>query len=116
VTAGATQALFTAIATFVQPGDEVIILEPAYDSYRPSIEVNGGVPVIYELKPPEYKVDWQAVQGLFSDKTRMIMINTPHNPTGTILNKEDLESLYSIVKNTNIIILSDEVYEHLIYD
>ncbi|MDX1943348.1 MAG: methionine aminotransferase [Saprospiraceae bacterium] len=116
VTAGATQALFTAIATFVRPGDEVVILEPAYDSYRPSIEVNGGIPVVYELKAPEYKVDWQAVQGLFSPKTRMIMINTPHNPTGTILNKEDLESLYNIVKNTNIIILSDEVYEHLIYD
>ncbi|MBK7871166.1 MAG: aminotransferase class I/II-fold pyridoxal phosphate-dependent enzyme [Saprospiraceae bacterium] len=116
VTAGATQALFTAIATFVRPGDEVVILEPAYDSYRPSIEVNGGIPVVYELKAPEYKVDWQAVQGLFSPKTRMIMINTPHNPTGTILNKEDLESLYNILKNTNIIVLSDEVYEHLIYD
>lgn len=116
VTAGATQALFTAIATFVRPGDEVVILEPAYDSYRPSIEVNGGIPVVYELKAPEYKVDWQAVQGLFSPKTRMIMINTPHNPTGTILNKEDLESLYNILKNTNIILLSDEVYEHLIYD
>lgn len=116
VTAGATQALFTAIAAFVRPGDEVIILEPAYDSYRPAVEVNGGVPVIYEMQAPDYQVDWQSVQQLFSDRTRMIIINTPHNPTGTILRKEDLQALERIVADTEILVLSDEVYEHLIYD
>lgn len=116
VTAGATQALFTAVSAFVRPGDEVVILEPAYDSYRPAVEVNGGVPVIYEMQAPDYQVDWQAVQQLFSDRTRMIIINTPHNPTGTILRKEDLQALERIVAGTEILVLSDEVYEHLIYD
>jgi methionine aminotransferase len=116
VTAGGTQALFTAITAFVRPGDEVILIEPAYDSYRPSIEVNGGIPVVYELKSPNYKVDWDDFAQLISPKTRMIIINTPHNPTGTIFTKEDLQELQSLVLNTDILILSDEVYEHLIYD
>lgn len=116
VTAGATQALYTAISAFVHPGDEVIILEPAYDSYRPAIEVNGGKAVIYEMLPPDYKVDWDALEQLLSPATRMIIINTPHNPTGTTLKKEDIEQLAALTKDTNIIILSDEVYEHLIYD
>ncbi len=116
ITAGATQALFTAITAFVRPGDEVVILEPAYDSYRPSIEANGGIPVIHELKAPDYQPDWHKIQQLFSDKTRMIIINTPHNPTGTILTQDDLQMLESMVANTNILVLSDEVYEHLIYD
>lgn len=116
ITAGGTQALFTAITAFVQPDDEVILIEPAYDSYRPSIEVNGGIPVIYELKAPHYKVDWDAFAQLISPKTRMIIINTPHNPTGAIFTNEDLLALQSLVMDTNILILSDEVYEHLIYD
>ncbi len=116
VTSGATQALFTAISAFVRPGDEVVILEPAYDSYRPAVEVNGGLPVIYEMQAPDYKIDWSAVQQLFSDRTRMIIINTPHNPTGTILRNEDLQALERIVAGTEILVLSDEVYEHLIYD
>lgn len=116
ITAGATQALFTAIAAFVRPGDEVVILEPAYDSYRPAVEVNGGLPVIYEMQAPDYQVNWAAVQQLFSDRTRMIIINTPHNPTGTILTKADLQALERIVAGTEILVLSDEVYEHLIYD
>lgn len=116
ITAGGTQALFTAISAFVRPGDEVILIEPAYDSYRPSVEVNGGVPVIYELQAPDYKVDWNAFAQLISPKTRMILINTPHNPTGTIFKKEDLQALQRLVADTNILILSDEVYEHLIYD
>jgi methionine aminotransferase len=116
VTAGGTQALFTAITAFVRPGDEVILLEPAYDSYRPSVEVNGGIPVIYELKAPDYRVDWDEFAQLISRKTRLIIINTPHNPTGTIFKKADLLELQSLVLNTNILILSDEVYEHLIYD
>ena len=116
VTSGATQALFTAISAFVRPGDEVVILEPAYDSYRPAVEVNGGLPVIYEMQAPDYEIDWSAVQQLFSDRTRMIIINTPHNPTGTILRNEDLQALERIVAGTEILVLSDEVYEHLIYD
>ncbi len=116
ITAGGTQALFTAITAFVRPGDEVILIEPAYDSYRPSVEVNGGIPVIYELSAPDYKVNWNDFARLISPKTRMILINTPHNPTGAIFTKTDLLALQQLVENTNILILSDEVYEHLIYD
>jgi methionine aminotransferase len=116
VTAGATQGLFTAIAAFVHPGDEVILLEPAYDSYRPSIEVVGGVPVIYELKAPSYSVDWEEFEQLITPKTRMVIINTPHNPTGSILRKADIERLEQLTDGTNSLVLSDEVYEHLIYE
>lgn len=116
VTSGATQAIFTAIAAFVRPGDEVVIIEPAYDCYRPAIEVNGGTPVIFELKVPDYQVDWNAVQQLFSERTRMIIVNNPHNPTGTIFTNEDLQNLERITADTDILVLSDEVYEHLIYD
>ena len=116
ITAGATQALFSAITAFVHPGDEVILLEPCYDSYRPSVESAGGVPVAYELEAPAFKVDWEEVSSLISDKTRMIIINTPHNPIGKTLKKEDMLALESITRNTDIIVLSDEVYEHLIYD
>ena len=115
VTAGATQGLYTAISAFVHAGDEVIILEPAYDSYRPSIEVCGGVPVIYELKAPSYGVNWEEFEKLITSKTRMIIINTPHNPTGSILRQADLEKLEKLTNDTDILVLSDEVYEHLIY-
>ena len=116
ITAGATQALYTAISAFVHPGDEVIILEPAYDSYRPAIAVNGGRAVIYKMLPPDYAVDWEALGQLISPATRMIIINSPHNPTGTTLKKEDIEQLATLTQDTDIIVLSDEVYEHLIYD
>jgi methionine transaminase len=116
ITAGGTQALFTAITAFVHAGDEVIIIEPAYDSYRPAIELSGGIPVVYELQAPDYQIDWSAFVKLVTPKTRMIMLNTPHNPTGKVWSKSDMEALEKIVENTNILILSDEVYEHLIYD
>ena len=116
ITAGATQAIFTAITAFIKAGDEVIILEPAYDSYKPAIEVNGGKAVIYEMQAPDYTVDWDTIQQLISPATRMIIINTPHNPTGTTLKAEDLKALATITRDTNILIISDEVYEHLIYD
>ena len=116
VTAGATQALFTAIEAFVHQGDEVIIIEPAYDSYRPSILIAGGVPRACQLTYPDYSIDWNEIENMVNDKTKMIIINTPHNPTGTILHQSDLESLEAIVADKNIIVLSDEVYEHLIYD
>jgi len=112
VTAGATQALFTAITAFVHPGEEVIILEPAYDSYIPSIQLAGGIPRGYQMVYPDYAIDWNEIQSMVNEKTRMIIINTPHNPTGTILKKEDLEALENIVANKNIIVLSDEGATH----
>ncbi len=116
ITAGATQALFTAITAFVHPGDEVILLEPAYDSYGPAVELCGGKVVPYQLQAPDYQVDWEAFRQLVSPRTRMIIINTPHNPTGSILQQADLEQLQELTRGTDILVLSDEVYEHLIYD
>ncbi len=116
VTAGATQAIFTAISAFIHPGDEVVLFEPAYDSYRPAVQVNGGVPVAYNLRAPDYKPDWAAVKNLLTERTKMIVINTPHNPTGTTLKKEDFAALEKLTEGTDILILSDEVYEHLVFD
>lgn len=116
VTPGGTYAIYTALTTVLQRGDEVIIFEPAYDSYIPNVEVNGAVPVLIDLKFPEYKIDWTEVRKRISSKTRMIMLNSPHNPTGAVLMEEDIDELRSIVKDTNIFICSDEVYEHLIFD
>jgi methionine aminotransferase len=116
ITAGATQALFTAISAFVHAGDEVIVIEPAYDSYVPSILLSGGVPVVYELASPDYTIDWDAFAALITPKTKMIIINTPNNPTGKTLKKSDLQQLDTLLLNKNILLLSDEVYEHLIFD
>lgn len=116
VTAGATQAIYTIVSAFIRSGDEVIILKPAYDCYEPAVEVNGGVVVPIQLKAPGYKVDWKAVQQAITPKTKMLFINTPHNPTGTILEKEDMIALERILEGTNIILLSDEVYEHIVFD
>lgn len=116
VTAGATQAIFTIITAFVNQGDEVIVIEPAYDCYIPSIQIAGGIPKVYAMTYPDYSIDWNKIENMVNAKTRMIIVNTPNNPTGTILNKEDLLALENIVANKNIIVLSDEVYEHLIYD
>jgi len=116
VTSGGTQALFTAIAAFVHPGDEVILMEPCYDSYRPSVEVMGGVPVVYALEAPDFRVDWQKLGNLITPRTRMLIINTPNNPTGSLLRDADMLALEVLLKNTGIILLSDEVYEHLVFD
>jgi len=116
VTAGATQALYTAIMAFVNPSDEVIIFEPAYDCYTPQIQLAGGSVKPYQMTYPDYGIDWNQVKDMITDKTRMIITNTPHNPSGTILTSEDMQALEEIVSGTNIIVLSDEVYEHLIYD
>jgi methionine aminotransferase len=116
VTAGGTQAIFTALAAVINQNDEVIIFEPAYDSYAPAIKVLGGIVKSMELAPPEYKIDWQMVKRLVSAKTRMIIINSPQNPTGTILTEDDIRELISITRGTDILILSDEVYEHLVFD
>ncbi len=116
VTAGATQALFTAITAFIGDGDEVVIPEPAYDSYVPAIEMNGGQPVYVKLKQPDFSIPWDDVQQSISSKTKMIILNSPHNPSGAVITKEDIRSLSKIVKGTGILILSDEVYEHIIFD
>ncbi|MBW4889516.1 methionine aminotransferase [Mucilaginibacter sp. HMF5004] len=117
VTAGGTQAIFTAICCAIQPNDEVIVFEPAYDSYAPAIKVMGGVVKSLELSPDDnYAIPWDMVRRLITNKTRLIILNTPHNPTATILQQNDIDELCAIVKNQDILILSDEVYEHLIYD
>jgi methionine transaminase len=116
ITPGGTYAIYTALTTVLQPGDEVILFEPAYDSYIPNVEINGARPVFIDLKFPEYKIDWNEVRSKITPKTKLIMLNSPHNPTGAVLNEADMKELRSIVKDTNIFILSDEVYEHLIFD
>ncbi|MCF6347146.1 MAG: methionine aminotransferase [Flavobacteriaceae bacterium] len=116
ITAGATQAIFTIISTFINADDEVIIFKPAYDCYEPAIELHKGKPVFVQLEAPHYKVDWQKVKQLITHKTKMVIINTPHNPCGTTWTKEDMLALENLVKDTNIIVLSDEVYEHILFD
>lgn len=116
VTAGATQAIYTIISAFIRQDDEVILFCPAYDCYAPTIEVNGGKVVPIQLNAPFYKVDWEEVRQHISSKTKMIIINSPQNPSGTIFSKEDMIQLDELTKNTNIIVLSDEVYEHIIFD
>ncbi|CAH8284695.1 methionine aminotransferase [Mariniflexile fucanivorans] len=117
VTAGATQAIFTIISTFIKLGDEVIIFKPAYDSYEPNVELNGGKVIPIQLQSSNnFKVNWNEVKEKINSQTKMIIINTPHNPTGTIFSKEDMLQLENLTQNTNIIVLSDEVYEHMIYD
>jgi len=116
VTAGATQALFTAITAIVSPGDEVIIFEPAYDSYAPAVLINGGIPIYIPLTKKDYSIDWDVVERTITNKTRLIIINSPHNPTGSVLCENDLSTLEKLVRNKNIYVISDEVYEHIIFD
>jgi methionine transaminase len=116
ITPGGTYAIYTALTTILQPGDEVIVFEPAYDSYIPNIEINGAVPVLIPLSYPGYSIPWDEVRKKITTRTKAIMINSPHNPTGSVISKKDIEELRSVVDGTNIFILSDEVYEHLIFD
>ena len=116
ITAGATQALYCAISAFVKPDDEVILIEPAYDSYRPAVEINGGIPVTYQMEAPDYKVDWKMLERLITWKTRMIVVNTPHNPTGKIFKEEDWDNLRRIAEDRDILVLCDEAYEHIVFD
>jgi methionine aminotransferase len=116
VTPGATYGIFTAVATLIRPGDEVILFEPAYDSYAPSVEVNGGVPIYVQLRYPDYSIDWQQVQRAITPKTRMILINTPNNPTASVLSGEDMRMLEGMLRGTDIVVVSDEVYEHIVFD
>ncbi|MEZ5613345.1 MAG: methionine aminotransferase, partial [Rhodocyclaceae bacterium] len=116
VVAGATQGLFTAIAAMVSPGDEVIVFEPVYDSYVPAIELQGGVVVRAVLGAPDYRPDWAQVAALVTPRTRMIMINTPHNPTATVWTSEDMRALEALLRGTDIVVVADEVYEHIVFD
>jgi len=116
ITAGATQALYTAIAAFVRDEDEVIIFEPAYDAYAPAVRVNRGTVKYAQMEMPDYRINWAQTTRMLSSHTRMIIINTPHNPTGSILHDDDLKQLEKLTQNTDIVVLSDEVYEHLIFD
>jgi len=113
---GATYGIFTAVTALVRPGDEVILFEPAYDSYAPAVEVNGGVPVFVQLQYPDYGIDWSAVQRAITPRTRMMIINTPNNPTASVFSGEDMRMLEGILRGTDIVVVSDEVYEHLVYD
>jgi methionine transaminase len=116
VTPGGTYAIYTALTAVLRPGDEVIVFEPAYDSYIPNIEINGATPVRIDLEFPDYRIDWNKVKSRITPQTRMIMLNSPHNPTGAVLRPDDMEALRNIVSGTQILIHSDEVYEHLIFD
>ena len=116
ITPGGTYAIYTALTTLLEPGDEVIVFEPAYDSYIPGIQVNGAVPITIPLEYPTYRIDWKKVRSAVTEKTKLIMLNSPHNPTGAVLSYEDIEELRKLVRDTNIFILSDEVYEHIAFD
>jgi len=116
VTAGGTQALFTAIACTIHAGDEVIYFTPAYDSYAPAILLQGGKPIAIELQHPSYNIPWQQAKDTITPRTRMIIINTPHNPSGTVMTAADMKTLQELVRDTKILILSDEVYEHIVFD
>lgn len=116
ITAGATEALFDAIQAVVHPGDEVILLDPAYDSYAPSVVLAGGKAVHVPLRAPDYGVDWAQVEQAINDNTRLVVINSPHNPSGSVFSREDLDTLARLVRERNILVLSDEVYEHMVFD
>jgi methionine aminotransferase len=116
ITAGATQAIYTAITAIIREGDEVIIFEPAYDCYQPAVELNGGKTIYLQLKAPGYFIDWEEVKKVLSHRTKMIIINSPHNPTGSIMSADDMKQLEKLTKDSDIVIISDEVYEHIIFD
>jgi methionine aminotransferase len=116
ITTGGTQALYTAVTATVHPGDEVILVEPAYDCYAPIVRLNGGIPVFATLDFPSFRIDWNAFGRLITEKTRLIILNFPHNPSGAVLSAPDLETLAEILRPTPILVLSDEVYEHIVFD
>ena len=116
VTSGATEALFSAIQTVVSPGDEVIVFDPAYDSYEPAVTLAGGKTLHIPLIPPSFDIDWSRLAATVSTKTRLIIVNSPHNPTGAVISRDDLNRLAEIVRDTDVFVLSDEVYEHIVFD
>jgi methionine aminotransferase len=116
VTAGATEALFSTIAALVHPGDEVVVFEPCYDSYVPAIQLAGGTPVFVTLRYPDYAFDWDAVRRALTPRTRLVLLNSPHNPTGATVTEADLDQLASMLDGSQVVVVSDEVYEHLVFD
>lgn len=116
VTSGATEGIFDAIAAVVRPGDEVILLDPAYDSYEPAVLLQGGRALHVPLKDPDFSVDWQRVKDALSERTRLLCLNFPHNPSGAVLSPKDLATLAEVLRGTKVLVLSDEVYEHLVFD
>jgi methionine aminotransferase len=116
VTSGATEALFDIVSAFVRPGDEVILFEPCYDAYVPVVRLNGGTPRFVTLRAPDYRVDWDEVRRLLSPRTRLLVVNSPHNPTGSILGAGDLRALAAALDGSDVVVLSDEVYEHIVFD
>ena len=116
VTSGGTEAIFDAVAAMVHPGDEVLMLEPCYDSYVPATVLNGGVPKVVSMRPPTYAIDWGEVRAAVTERTRVLMLNSPHNPTGSIITADDIRALQAIVRDTGIYVIADEVYEHIIFD
>jgi methionine aminotransferase len=116
VTSGATEAIYCAITCVVNRGDEVVLFEPAYDAYAPAVQLSGGIPVYVTLKYPDYHVDWNKVKDAINKKTRLLVLNSPHNPTGTVLCPQDMTALMDIIADTDILIISDEVYEHIVFD
>ena len=116
ITLGATEGIFSAIAALVHPGDDVVMFDPSYDSYAPAVVLAGGRPVRIALQPPLFQVDWQHVRDLVSPRLRMVIINTPHNPTGSVLSSADMASLADVLRPTDALVLSDEVYEHMVFD
>jgi methionine aminotransferase len=116
VTSGATEGIFSTLTALVRPGDEVVLLQPAYDSYIPAVQLSGGTPVFVTLRGPDYHVDWSEVRRAVTRRTRVIMINSPHNPTGMVLERDDLRQLASILEHTDAIVVADEVYEHIVFD
>lgn len=115
ITAGATEALYAAITALVRPGDEVICFDPSYDSYAPAVELSGGVVKRIALQPPSFRVDWQAFSALLSDRTRLVILNTPHNPSATVWHQADFDALWQAIKEREIFVISDEVYEHICF-
>ncbi len=116
ITLGATEAIFSAVSALVHPGDDVILFDPSYDSYAPAVILAGGRPVHMPLQPPHFRIDWQQVRALVTPRLRLVMINSPHNPTGTVLSADDLHQLADVLRPTDAMVLSDEVYEHMVYD
>jgi methionine aminotransferase len=116
VTSGATEALFASLTALVHPGDEVLLFQPAYDSYVPAIQLSGGTPVFVTLRPPDYHIDWEAARRALTPRTRVIVLNSPHNPTGMILTADDMRELQRLLEQTDAFVISDEAYEHIVFD
>ena len=116
VTSGATEGLFSTLTALVRPGDEVLVFQPAYDSYAPAIQLSGGTPVYVTLRRPDYCIDWDEVRRAITPRTRVILVNTPHNPTGMVLDQDDIRELERVLEHTDAFVVSDEVYEHIVFD